>query len=200
MVLSTVLALEMYSCTMSPMAGSSSEVTNGTVTAWGAPADSAIVIAYPAHYIPGLPGEASPETTFTDECGRFRLDTLGRGSWNLLIYDTSRALGAFVQLDDGDSDAGTIELDSLGSITGVVEDTAYELYASFVGVIGSPFFALIHTDTFSLNDMPPFTYVLSNWRELSGCTPEGCDPVMLIDTIDTVVLAPGGNPVLTVGR
>jgi hypothetical protein len=148
------------------LAGNSSEITNGYCFASAAPADSAMVVAYPKDYIP-FPPSAAPETTYTDKNGYFSL-RLGRKSCNLIIYDKIRTRGAFVPLPRGDSTIGTIVLSNVGAINGIVNDTMPG--DRCIGVVGSPFYARItgKTATFSLTKMPSFNYLINLWELSSG--------------------------------
>ena len=156
--LSTAL---LFFCT-NQLAGNGSEITNGYCYASAAPADSALVVAYPSGYFP-YPPSAGPETTFTDKNGYFSM-RLGHTGWNLVIYDKLQARGAFVPLPGGDSTIDTITLMNVGGINGIVNDTMAG--ARYIGVVGSPFYAGItgRTDTFSLIKMPPFTYLINLWQ------------------------------------
>jgi hypothetical protein len=166
---SALLAGLLPSCT-NHLAGNGSEVTNGYCVASAAPADSAMVVAYPHDYIP-YPPSAGPETTFTDQDGRFSM-RLGQSDWNLVIYDKLGARGAFVPLLGSCSTTDTIVLDSVGAINGIINDTL--AVARYIGVVGSPFYAGIsgRTDTFSLVKLPPSSYTMNLWqiRPTSGDT------------------------------
>jgi hypothetical protein len=155
------LAALLFSCGHE-LAGNGSEITNGNCIAEAAPADSAMVVAYPQDYVPSTPAVA-PETTFTDGKGHFSM-RLGQSGWNLVIYDKSRVRGAFVPLSSGDSAIDTIVLNDLGAVAGIVSDTIGG--PRYVGIIGSPFYAEIAgaTDSFSLMKLPPYYYSVNVWR------------------------------------
>jgi hypothetical protein len=157
---STIFAALLFSCS-DQLAGNSSEITNGYCFASGAPVDSAMVVAYPNDYIPYPPSDV-PETTFTDKNGYFSM-RIGHTGRNLVIYDKLRTRGAFVPLPGGDSTINTIVLADVGAINGVVNDTMAG--DRCIGVVGSPFYARItgKTDTFSLINMPSFTYLINLW-------------------------------------
>jgi hypothetical protein len=144
------------------LAGNGSEITNGNCVAEAAPAESAMVVAYPQNYVPSSPAIA-PETTFTDSKGHFSM-RLGHYGWNLVIYDKAQVRGAFVPLSSGDSAIDTIVLNDLGAIAGIVNDTLGG--PRYVGIIGSPFYADIFgkADTFSLVRIPPYDYSLDVWK------------------------------------
>ena len=157
----SLLAALLFSCGHQ-MAGNGSEITNGNCIAEAAPAESAMVVAYPQYYVPSSPAVA-PETTFTDSKGYFSM-RLGRCGWNLVIYDKARVRGAFVPLSSGDSTLDTIVLNDLGAIAGIVNDTLGGPRS--VGIIGSPFYADIigKADTFSIVKIPPHYYSFDVWR------------------------------------
>jgi hypothetical protein len=157
---SALFAAYLLSCT-DQLAGNGSEITNGYCTVSAAPADSAMVVAYPSGYFP-YPPSAAPETTFTDINGYFSM-RLGHTGWNLVIYDRLQARGAFVPLPNGDSTIDTIALLKVGGIYGIVNDTMAG--SRFIGILGSPFYMGItgRTDTFSLMKIPSHNYVISMW-------------------------------------
>jgi hypothetical protein len=167
---STLFVMLLLSCSPQ-LAGNSSEITNGYCVASAAPADSAMVVAYPDNYIP-YPPSSAPETTYTDKNGHFSLQ-LGRTGWNLVIYDKYQTRGAFVPLPAGDSALDTIALAEVGAVRGTVTDTMAG--DRCIGVIGSPFYARItgKTDTFSLVKMPSFNYLINLWRLTAGVSQWG---------------------------
>jgi hypothetical protein len=158
---SAFLATLLFSCGHQ-LAGNGSEITNGNCLAEAAPADSAMVVAFPQNYVPSSPAVA-PETTFTDSKGHFWM-RLGPCGWNLVIYDKARVRGAFVPLPSGDSAIDTIVLNDLGAIAGVDNDSMGG--PRCVGIIGSPFYANVigKADTFSLVKIPPHDYSLEVWK------------------------------------
>jgi hypothetical protein len=155
------------------LAGNGSEITNGNCAIASVPADSAMVVAYPNKYVP-CSTAVGPETTFTDTKGNFAI-YLGHDAWNLVIYDRTKAFGAFVPLPSGDSAISTIILRGLGSISGVVNDTATD--PRYVGIVGSPFCAGITgvSDTFSLTKIPAYSYYVKVWRVVSQKVVRGGD-------------------------
>lgn len=164
----TVLAVILcVSCGLfPPLAGSGSEITNGNcvIARAGKPADSAIVIAFPKEYVPApvTTNKVMPETTITDTAGGFALK-LGDNAWNLLIYDHSGILGAFVPIQH-DSVLGTITLDSLGYVEGINYDTNKRL-ENYVGIIGSPFYTPLNPlQSFVISKIPSCTYRVEVWR------------------------------------
>jgi|WetSurMetagenome_2_1015567.scaffolds.fasta_scaffold129911_2 hypothetical protein len=175
---SALFAALLFSCT-DQWAGNGSEITNGYCTASAAPADSAMVVAYPSGYFP-YPPSAGPETTYTDINGYFSM-RLGHAGWNLVIYDRLREYGAFVPLQSGDSAIDTIILMKVGGIYGIVNDTMAG--SRFIGILGSPFYKEItgRTDTFSLIKIPSFNYLISMWwvRETSGTEPYRMKPDLI---------------------
>lgn len=175
---SALFAALLFSCT-DQWAGNGSEITNGYCTASAAPADSAMVVAYPSGYFP-YPPSAGPETTYTDKDGYFSM-RLGHTGWNLVIYDKLQACGAFVPLPGGDSTIDTITLMKLGGIYGIVNDTTAG--SRYIGVLGSPFFMGItgRTDTFSLIKIPPNNYLITMWwvKENSGTDPYRVKPDLI---------------------
>jgi hypothetical protein len=170
-----LFAALLFSCT-DQWAGNGSEITNGYCTASAAPADSAMVVAYPGGYFP-YPPSAGPETTYTDINGYFSM-RLGHAGWNLVIYDRLREYGAFVPLQSGDSAIDTIILMKVGAISGIVNDTLAG--SRFIGILGSPFYKEItgRTDTFSLLKIPSFNYLISMWLvgENGGTNPYKVKP------------------------
>ena len=161
LIIIAFLAALLFSCGHE-LAGNGSEITNGNCVAEAAPAESAMVVAYPQNYVPSSPAVA-PETTFTDSKGCFSM-RLGRCGWNLVIYDKAQVRGAFVPLPSGDSAIDTIVLSDLGAIAGIVNDTLGG--PRYVGIIGSPFYANVigKADTFSLVKLPPHDYSLEVWK------------------------------------
>ncbi len=155
------------------LAGNGSEITNGNCVADAAPADSAMVIAYPQNYVP-YPTIAGPETTFTEKNGHFSI-YLGHKAWNLVIYDSAQTHGAFVPLPNGDSAIDTIVLKGLGAIAGIVNDTIGD--PRYVGIVGSPFCAGIigTSDTFTLTKIPTFSYLIKVWRVSSQAVGRGSE-------------------------
>jgi hypothetical protein len=172
LVVLSLFAALIVSCGIQ-LAGNGSEITNGNCVADAAPADSAMVIAYPQNYVP-YPTIAGPETTFTDKNGHFSI-YLGHKAWNLVIYDSAQTHGAFVPLPNGDSAMDTIVLRGVGAISGIVNDTAAG--PRYVGIIGSPFYAGITgtSDTFSLTKIPAFSYSIKVWRIVSQRVVRGGD-------------------------
>jgi hypothetical protein len=161
LIANTFLTALLFSCGHQ-LAGNGGEITNGYCIAEAAPAESAMVVAYPQNYVPSSPAVA-PETTFTDSKGCFSM-RLGRCGWNLVIYDKAQVRGAFVPLPSGDSAIDTIVLSDLGAIAGIVNDTLGG--PRYVGIIGSPFYANVigKADTFSLVKLPPHDYSLEVWK------------------------------------
>jgi len=157
----TFFTIFLLSCSQQ-LAGNGSEITNGYCIAEAAPAESAMVVAYPKNYVP-YPPVAGPETTYTDSKGHFSM-RLAQSGWNLLIYDRLQLHGAFVTLPSGDSAIDTVVLNDLGSIAGIVNDTIGGL--RYIGIIGSPFYTDIvgMSDTFSLNRLPSFGYSINAWN------------------------------------
>jgi hypothetical protein len=161
LIFNSFLAALLFSCGHE-LAGNGGEITNGNCIAEAAPAESAMVVAYPENYVPSSPA-ALPETTFTDGKGHFSM-RLGHCGWNLVIYDKAQVRGAFVPLSSGDSAIDTIVLSDLGAIAGIVNDTLGG--PRYVGIIGSPFYANVigKADTFSLVKIPPHDYSLEVWK------------------------------------
>lgn len=179
-------------CSPMQTTGNGSEITNGIVVSAVGLADSALVIAFPANYIPCVQNEVMPETTFTDSAGVFRM-SLADTVWNLLIYDRTRQLGAFAARPKGGADMGIIELDSLGSVAGsaaaLVIDMSEEV---FIGIAGSPFLTKIVKDSaFLINRVPPYTYQISLWM-FSGHSMTGDQPILAVDSVIAgAVVKPG---------
>jgi hypothetical protein len=184
-ICSALFTAILFSCS-DQIAGNSSEITNGYCCAFSAPADSAMVVAYPKGYVP-FPASAGPETTFTDKNGRFSM-SLGRKAWNLVVYDKLQAHGAFVPLPGGDSTLDTIALTPLGAIHGLVNDTT--ALDRCVGVVGSPFYARItgKSDTFSLIKMPAFNYGINLWQLETGINKAGPPGETITDARSTSVM------------
>jgi hypothetical protein len=158
-----LLSLMSISCSISPVAGNGSEITNGhcVVAKEGYSADSARVIAFPHGYdpVPDAENIVFPETTFTDTNGWFSF-TLGDSAWNLLIYDRTGTYGAFVPLH-GDSSLNRILLDSVGYVKGMFNSYTD---VNYIGVTGSPFYAdFTLNDSFTIAKLPTFNYEFSVW-------------------------------------
>ena len=160
------------------------------VTAAGA-ADSAIVIAIPKDYVPFDTPSSPPETLYTDNNGifSFRED---RDLWNLIVYDRTRTLGAFVP-HSRDSVIGTVFLDDLGYITGNIDDTSRQV--NYVGIVGTPFFTqTLQSDSFSLLAIPTSAYFVRAWKikdKIAAGTP-------LYSAADSVFVSPGRGAVITI--
>jgi hypothetical protein len=196
LLLTTTLAVFLgVSCGLfPPLAGNGSEITNGCcmVAQTGKPADSAMVIAYPKEYVPAPVtfNEVMPETTFTDTAGRFTL-ALGHGEWNLLIYDRTGTLGAFVPVHR-DSSLYTIALDDLGYVQGMNYDTC-KRFINYVGIAGSPFYAAINPlCSFVITGIPSSTYQVQVWQG-PPCV-KISDSVYLCQVYEPTKSVPRGGP------
>jgi hypothetical protein len=156
------------SCTIQ-VAGNGSEITNGIVASAAGPADSALVVAYPKDFNPATGDSVSLRRTFTDKNGRFSL-RLGNNAFDLLVYDRTKTLGAFVPVSR-DTVMDTLRIHELGSLSGVLQDSV--LHFGYLIVRGSPFCAAMIPDSaFSIPAMPPFTYELLAFTPPSfGCPP-----------------------------
>ncbi len=159
-----VLLALLAACSPTGMAGNGSEITNGVVACEAGPADSALVIAFPAAYIPCAENPVMPETTYTDANGAFRM-SLADAQWNLLIYDRTRQLGAFAERRKGGPAMGVIELDNLGAVAGTAATLPIDaLKTAYIGIAGSPFFTKVVKDSsFLISRVPPCTYKISLW-------------------------------------
>ncbi|MGA2507693.1 MAG: hypothetical protein ABSF80_09480 [Chitinispirillaceae bacterium] len=165
----TVLFSLLITCTLAPLAGNGSEITNGVCMMASVPADSALVVAYPHDYQLST-CVTRPVTTYTDKNGKFFL-ILGDSAWNLLIYDRTQTYGAFIALRNGDSAVGLVALESLGYVQGTVTDSSYQLGS--VIIPGSPFQTSITIqNSFFISKLPEFTYRLI----IARMPNEGCAP------------------------
>jgi hypothetical protein len=190
-IFSCALLAFLAACSPAPMAGNGSEVTNGLVASSAGPADSAMVIAFPAGYIPCGRNRDMPETTFTDKEGAFRMG-LANTAWNLLVYDRSGRLGAFAERRSGGSAMGLIRLDSLGAVAcstaALGKDTMNQVFA---GIAGSPFYTkAVKASSFIIRRVPPHAYRITLWVYSGMATAE---PVLLEDSVvaDATVTAGG---------
>jgi hypothetical protein len=185
-----VLIALFAACSPARIAGNGSEITNGVVVSETGPADSALVIAFPAAYIPCGRNATKPETTFTNVQGAFHL-SLADTAWNLLIYDRTRQLGAFAPRLKGEPAMGVIKLDSLGGIAGTMAAlTIDESKPAFIGIAGSPFVTNVVKDSsFLIIRVPPYSYRISLWIY---STIWSMEPILERDTVITgAIVSPG---------
>jgi hypothetical protein len=180
-IISCALLAFLAACSPATVAGNGSEVTNGLVASFAGPADSAMVIAFPAGYIPCSQNRDMPETTFTDNEGAFRMG-LTDAAWNLLIYDRTGRLGAFAERRSGGAAMGLIRLDSLGAVACStaalgMDSTNYV----FAGIAGSPFYTkAVKGKSVIIGRVPPHGYRITLWVYSGKAT---AVPVLLADSV-----------------
>jgi hypothetical protein len=184
-IISCVLLTLLAACSPTQTTGNGSEITNGIVVSASGPIDSAMVIAFPAAYIPCAQNEVMPETTFTDARGAFRM-SIADTKWNLLVYDRTRHLGAFAERRKGYPAMGVIELDSLGAVAGTAASNMLTISeTAYIGMAGSPFYTkLVKDSSFIITRVPPHFYQISLWM-FSGSPMTGDLPILVKDNVVT---------------
>jgi hypothetical protein len=152
-----------------------SEITNGKVAAMnGTPASGLTVAAYPEKFIVGQSGIASVITAVTDGDGAFELP-IDSGLYNVFVVDTSTRSGCLVRDVGPNTGLGTIRLDALGSIEGIIRiDSAQAAPVLIVYSRGTPLRVNIASSdgTFRFERVPSGTYTLS----IAELPPTGCAP------------------------
>lgn len=173
--------------------------TEGQCVILSSAADSAIIVAFPRQYNDPNKQAQAPDTVYADINGRFSIK-LGDSAHNLLVYDKSRTLGAFVPIAN-DSSLGKIRLDTLGSISGSFSRDSLR-WIAYVGIIGSPFKAFAANGLFKLDGLPPFDYQLSAWGlPPAGCTPgKDCHNAVPDSAMGSITVAPGKTSSVEFGK
>ena len=152
-----------------------SEITNGKIiTMTDMPATDIEVSAYPVGYIAGRWSTSRVITTHTDNTGGFTL-AIDSGLYNLYIADSASGSGCLVRDVGPKQSLGTIRLDSLGAIEGIIHlDSANAVSVLIVFSTGTPLrIDMLSTEEiFRFDRVPDGSYSLSIAKKPPvGCTP-----------------------------
>jgi hypothetical protein len=151
--------------------GNGSEITNGVIslrgvaTENGTPRAGVLVTAFETSYIPLWAYNARPVRVISDSVGGFSIPLSRAVHYNVHFSDTAGNRGAFkknIVPDTDNCSLGSIELDSLGAISGAICGDTAKTHSYNVFVAGSPFFAKVTGNNgFFIPEIPAETYNLS---------------------------------------
>lgn len=128
-------------------------------------------------------------TTLSDKNGLFDFGHLDSGTYNVLVNDASFKTSVFFAgIDVGDNigpDTFLSSLDSVGSIAGIVQDTAGTALLSLpVYIPGSPFFEITDTNGyFVLGNLPSGDFKLLSKEIIRQRPGRNGNQIFIVDTV-----------------